>query len=209
MRWWGSKPQSETTQTLDSATFLTITLLSSPSAPQFLLPFSGLFIRFLPPPGPIPYHPKSSTRRRCFSISLHPLLPPIFPGCESTVHLDGAPACRPPPLVYTFFPFWAAQGVPHASLCMTSLVRLPPLFRPQPAQSCPCCPHGSPVYGVPSSLFLTHHMHARSPPPAGLNRLPSPLPFLGGGVMFFVPLSPVHPPCPPCVPRCLLVLYEV
>ena len=48
---------------------------SSPSAPQILLPFSGSFIPFLPPPGPIPYRPPSSTRRRHFSLSLHPLLP--------------------------------------------------------------------------------------------------------------------------------------
>ena len=65
-----------TDRTLDSAAFFTITLLSSPSAPQFLLPFSGSFIPFLPPPEPIPYHPPSFNRRRCFSLSLHPCLPP-------------------------------------------------------------------------------------------------------------------------------------
>ena len=135
MRWWGSKPQSVSARTLDSAAFFTIILLSSPSDPQLLLPFSGSFIPFLPPPGPIPYRPQSFTRLRRFSLSLHPLLCPHTARRGATVHLDGAPTCRSPPLVCTFLPFWAAQGVPRASLCLPYLVRLPPLCRPRPAHN--------------------------------------------------------------------------
>ena len=65
---------------------LLITLLSSPSASQFLLPFSGSFISFLPPSRPILYHPPYFTRRRLFAISLHPLISP---------HLAWAPSDRP------------------------------------------------------------------------------------------------------------------
>ena len=87
MRWWGYKPWSVTAQTLDSDAFFTIAFLSSPSTPQFLLPFSGLFFLFIPPPGPIPYLPRSFTCRCRFYLSFHPLLPP---------HLSLARSERPP-----------------------------------------------------------------------------------------------------------------
>ena len=83
MRWWGSNPQSVTGGTVNSAAFFTIILLSSPSAPQFLLPFSGSFIPFLPSPRPIPYHPPSFNCRRRLSLSLHQLLTPHLAWSQS------------------------------------------------------------------------------------------------------------------------------
>ena len=68
---------------------LSVTLLSIPFAPQLFLPFSGLFIIFLPPSGPIPYRPPFFTRRHCFSLSFHPLLPPpILPVRVDISHSD-------------------------------------------------------------------------------------------------------------------------
>ena len=58
MRWWGSKPQSVTARTLDSATFFTITILSSPSAPQILLPI--FWIVYSVSPSPLTYPPPPS-----------------------------------------------------------------------------------------------------------------------------------------------------
>ena len=153
--------------------FFTITLLSSPSAPRFLLPFSGSFILFLPPPVPIPYRLPYFTRRRRFSFSLHPLLSPISPGRRATVQLDSTPACRPPPLVYNFLPYWSIQGVTHAILCLPSLVWLPPLFCPRPSKSGPCPTQGSTVQGYPLySACLHHPQPPPPPPPAGLNQRP-------------------------------------
>ena len=57
MRWWGSKPQSMTAQSLYSAVYLRKHFYSSPSAPPFLLPFLD--------------HP--------FRLSLPPELSPIAP----------------------------------------------------------------------------------------------------------------------------------
>ena len=68
---------------------LSITLLYTPSAPQLFLPFYGSFILFLPPPGHISYSPPSFTCWRCFSLSLHPLLPPpLLLGCGEIAHSD-------------------------------------------------------------------------------------------------------------------------
>ena len=59
--------------------------------------------------------------------------------------------------------------------------------------------------GVPYSLCLPPPTSHPLPPPADLDRRPIPLTVLGGGVVFFFPPSPVHPPRPPCAPRRLLV----
>ena len=72
-----------------------------------------------PPPDLSSIAPPSFTRQRRLYISLHPLLlppPPISPGRGAILHLDGAPACRPPPLVRTSLTFQASQGVSFTSL---------------------------------------------------------------------------------------------
>ena len=54
--------------------------------------------------------------------------PPISPGRRSTVHLDGAPTCRPPPLVCAFSP----DGQPKKFLSRASVCFLlsgcPPFY---------------------------------------------------------------------------------
>ena len=183
---------------------LSITLLSSPSAPQFLLPFSGSFIPFLPPPIPIPYRPPSFTCQRRFSLSLHLFLPtPLLPSRRATVHLDGAPACRPPPLVCAFLPCRESQRSSSSEPCLPSPVQLPPLAV---LDLCPgsCRLQVYPVQGsFPPSACL-NHPHACSPP---CRPRPAAQPPDGPRWWRCVlrTVYPVLPPRPSRVPRRLLV----
>ena len=129
-----------TDRTLDSAAFFTITRLSSPSAPQFLLPFYGSFTPFLPTPGSFPYLPPSFTHQRCFSLSLHPLLPP---------HLARARSDRPP------------GRLPRLPASIARL-RFPPLlFSPRISSREPVSVFPSPVPPpMPSSTFTIRSLSA-------------------------------------------------
>ena len=135
--------------------------------------------------------------------------PPISPGRVATVHMGGNPSCRPPSLVCAFLPWWATQGVPRASLCLTSLFRLPP---PLPSSTCEIRSLSAPGLsrtGLPYYIFLPPPSALPIPPPASLDRRPSPLSVPGGGVVFLILPSPVHPPHPPRVPHRLLVSSEL
>ena len=189
--------------------FFTITLLSSPSAPPFLLPFSGLFIPFIPSPVPIPYRPPSFTCQRHFYLSLHPLILPNLSRARSNCPpgwcprlTDSTARLRFPPLLgspriylrepVSAFPCLVSPSFPSLTYTIRSL-------------SVPGFSHT----GVPYSLFLPTPPAHKPLPPAGFNRRPRPLPVPGGGIVLFAPLSPVHPPRPPCVLRRILVLSEV
>ena len=127
MRWWSSKPQSVTAQTLDSAAFFTITLLSSHPPHNFFYLFLDRSFRFSLPPELSPIDPHlSSVDAASLSICTR-LSSPILPGSGATIHLDGAPASRSRPLVCASLPCWAAQGVPCVRLCLPFLIRFPPL----------------------------------------------------------------------------------
>ena len=100
--------------------------------------------------------------------------PPISPWRGATVHLDGASARRPPPLVCASLPWRPARGVPRASLWLPSLVRLSPLWRPRPA------PRSLTASGVflsegPFLYLLVSIILTLDPPPAILDRRPSTL----------------------------------
>ena len=110
-----------------------------------------------------------------------------MPGRGAIVHLDGAPACRPPLLVCAFlscrlwrpkeFLAWAVPDFPCLFDHLAVLYLWPGL----------CWPKGSTVEGpLPPSTFL-HPPHTCSPPPARLDRRPSPLPVPGGGIVLFPP----------------------
>ena len=208
MRWWSSKPQSVTAQTLDSAAFLLLHFYLALLTHNFLFLFLESFIPFLFPPVPIPYRLPSFTRRRRLSLSLHPLLPPQLARARS----DRLPGRRPRlPVSTARLRFPPLLGIPKSSLC-ESVSAFP----------CPVAPHlpssaftirsllapGLSRPGVPSSLCLPPPSACPPPPSAGLDRRLSTLPVLGGGVLFFVPTSPVLPPCPPRVPHRLLVSSE-
>ena len=127
MRWWSSKNHSVTVQTLDSAAFLQLHFyLALPPHNLFYL-FIDRSFRFSLPPYLSPISPHISPVDAASLSLCTRFSPPISPGTRATVHLDGAPSCRTPLLVYDFLPFWAAQGFPCASLCLPYLVRLPPV----------------------------------------------------------------------------------
>ena len=86
MRWWCSKPQSVTSQSLDSANFIITTFIISPR-PTFLSRFLDRFISLLLPP-PI------SSGHFCSTSQLHPI-PISFPGQE--LHPRGSRPHPPPP----------------------------------------------------------------------------------------------------------------
>ena len=164
MRWWGSKPQSVTAQYLDSVAYLLLHIYSSPSALQFLIPFLDHPFRFSLPPGPIPYLPPFFTCRRCSSLSLHSLLPPsISPRHGATVHLDSAPARRPPLIVCASLPCQAAQRSSSHELCLPSPFWFPPFL----SLTCAQVPVG-PRFLVYRGPFL--------PLPASINLTPAPPP---------------------------------
>ena len=194
MRWWGSKPQSVTAQTLDSAAFLRLRFYLALPPHNFFYIFSGFFIPFLPPPGPIPYLPPYFTRRRRFYLYLQPLPPPRLARARS----DRPPGWRPIlPASTARLHFPPLMGSPRSSSLKpvsTFSCLVAPLCHPWPAKSGPCWSQGSPVQGYLRLSTCLHHLHAHSPLPDGLNQRPSPLSVPGGGVMFFVPLSPVHLP---------------
>ena len=184
MRWWGSKPQSVTAKSIDSAAYLRLHFYSSLSYQRFILPFSGSSIPFLPTPVPIPYFHPYFTRRRRFCIYFHPLLPPpLLPGCGATVHLDGTPARRPSPLVRASLPFRAAQRSFSHKPCLTSPVRLD-------------LPSRGPFLLLPTSINLT----------------PTPPPQYPAGTGWWrcvlLPPPPVIPSQPPHVMRLFLVFSE-
>ena len=199
MRQWGSKPQSVTARTLYYAA---IEILSNPSAPQFLLPFSGSLIPFLPPPGPIPYLPPPFTGRYRFSISMNPLLPPKHtPGKHHRLPDSTDCLCFPPLLgiprsslrePVSEFPHLVAPPFPSSTFTISSLLS-PGLSHPR----------------VPSSLFLSPPSARPLPLPSNLDWCPSPLPVPGGGAMFFVPPFSAHSPRPPPVPQRPLMTSEV
>ena len=147
----------------------------------------GSSIMFLPHPVPIPYFPPSCTRQRRFYLSLHPLLTPLY--CPVAERSSTWTALRTDSRHRSSaLPSHAVYGCPRSSSrepCLPSPVRLPPL----PSSifdQVPVGPRVLPYSGtfllLPSSIHLTP-----APPPAGLDRRPSPLLVPGGGVVFFVP----------------------
>ena len=115
MRWWDSKIQSATARTLESAAFFTIALLSSPSAPQFILPFLWIVHSVSTsnrtyPLSPPTFHPSTPL----LYLSVQPILPP---------HLDQAQSDRPP-------------GRLPRLLAYTASLRFPPLLDNPRSSSC-------------------------------------------------------------------------
>ena len=173
MRSWISKPQSVTSRTLYAAAFLRLQFYPSLQSNNFFYLFMGRSFRFYLPLDLSPIAPHIKPVEAA-SLSLCTCLsPPISPGRRATVHLDGAPACWPPPLVCALLPSWTVQRVPCASLCIPYFVGLPSLCRPWLAQSGPCRSQVSPVQESLPPYACLHHPHARPTPP--------PLPDSTGG----------------------------
>ena len=123
--------------------------------------------------------------------------PPISPGRRATFHLDGAPTCRPPPLVCTSLPCRASQGVTRASLWLPPLVRLPPPLQSFTCSHFPVSSRYSPVRGsLPPSACL-HHPHAHSRPyrPSTAAQSPAGPEWLAScsSVCLSLVLPPLHP----------------
>ena len=139
---------------------------------------------------------------------LFPIVPHFSPVDNTSLSLctlffPGAPTRRTSPLIYTSLHIpggpkeLLAQAVPAFPLTVS------PPCRPQPVTRSLSAARFSRT-GVPSYLYLPPST-SRPPPPVGLDRLPSPLLFPGGGVVFFSPLSPVILPLPFRFTRRLLV----
>ena len=114
------------------------------SAPQFILPFLDHPFRFSLPPdlSPIVPHlvPVDATS---LSLSLPASSPPLSPGRGAIVHLDGAHACRPPPLVCPFLPCRLWQPMEFVALSVPAFPYLVSLLAIlYPCQD-PCCPQVS------------------------------------------------------------------
>ena len=136
--------------------------ISIPPAPPVPTMF---WIVFSPPPRPISYRPSIFHRRRCFSLSLHPLPPPpSYPGAERL-----STWMAPPP-----------AGLHHSSTLPSHAERpkeflarscdclplssYPPLCRTRPVPRSLSAPGVSPIRGsLPPSAYL-HHPHSCSPP---------------------------------------------
>ena len=144
---------------------------------------------------------------------LHPLLPPKFPGSGASVNLDIAPICWPllVPAVTSLAVInlqsrsLLSPGVPHCvPLNPVYLVCLPPLCCPRPAPSYMSAPRYFPLLKfTPSLYFPLSPSHPLPPLPASTGG-PAPCRSIRVCVVFFAPLSHVHPPCS-LLFRCLLV----
>ena len=180
---------------------LIIKIYSSHIPPHLFQPFLDILF---PSPDLTPIAPPYSTCQRRFTLLLHLVLPPESPGRGATVHLDGAPTRRPPPLFCASLPCSAATRsssrepvtfVPHL---------VPPLHCPRPAPRSLSSPGVLPYKST--FLLLTASVARTSAPPLSAST--------GGPVscrsksvcaVFFCPPSLVHPPLPPCVLRRRLV----
>ena len=164
MRWWYSKTQSVNVGTLDAAAFSQLHFyLALPPHNSFYLFLYCSFCFYLPPDqSPIALHLSivdTASYSICTRFSLH-----VSPGCGATTHLDGAPACRTPPLVCAFLPFWASQVVPRTSLFLPSPVQLPPFSALNLGNQVPIIPRVLPFRG-PSFSLLSSTIRTPSPPP--------------------------------------------
>ena len=148
---------------------------SSLLPPHLFQPCSGY--PFLPPPVPISYRPPIfHPSTPLLSLSLHLLLPPpSLPGVERPSTWTSPPAYRPPPLVLTSLPLWAAQGVPCVSLLLYYLFQFPPLCRPWPAPRSMSAPVVLTSKGPFLSLTVSITLMP-APPPVGLDQQPSTMP---------------------------------
>ena len=179
-------------------------LLNYPSAPHFLLPFSGSFILFLPPPdlSPIVLHlpPVNAASLPPCTVYFFPLYCPVAEQLSILTALPPA-GCHHSSTLSSHA--GRLKGVPRTSRACRPLSGCPPL----PSSTCAqvlveprVILSKGPFLPLPASIT-----HTPASLPSGLDRRPSHLLVTGGGVAFFVPLSPVLPPHPPRVPLHLLV----
>ena len=136
-----------------------ITTYSSHLPPHLFQPFLGLIF-----PDLTPIAPPFSTSWCRFALSLHPLLPPNSPRLGATVHLDGAPTRRSPPLVCAYLPLWAATRI-YSREPVTAATHM--VGPPSPSSTCaqvPVSPRGSFIrVSLLPSVFL-RCPHVCSPP---------------------------------------------
>ena len=189
-----------TVQILDYAA-LSITLYQ-PVFPTTSSTVSGSSIKFLPPPGPIPYFPPDCTCQRRFSLSLHPLLTPLS---RPVAVIFSTWTALPPAGRHCSSALlsYAVCGIPRSSLrkpCLPPLSSCPPC-RPLPVPRSLLAP-GFSRTGVPSSLCLPPSNSRPLPLPAGLYQRPSLLPVPGGGVVLSLP-------CPLCFHLSIPVLHAL
>ena len=137
MRWWGSKPQSVTDQSPDSAAFMINTGILSPH-PTCLSRFLN---RFISSP---PTSPTSSGCHRCTS-HLHPP-PTYFTGTELRL-----PGCRPPPPPIILRRLLCAPRRVPASTVVSRIDR-PPRCHSRTAPRSLSAPGGLPAAGPSASL---------------------------------------------------------
>ena len=137
--------------------------------------FQSCYGSTFPPLYLTPIAPPYFTLWRRFALSLHPLLLPNSTGCRVTIHLDGAPTCRRPPLVWSSLHLWA----PTRSSSREPMTAIScPISPPFPSSTCaqvPVSPRDYPVRGGFTLSACICCPHVWYPPPAVLNRRPSPL----------------------------------
>ena len=137
MRWWGSKPQSVTAQSLDSAAFMINTFILAPH-PTCL---SRFLDRFVSPPPNAPHQWRSSSPHLSFIPAPHLL---SWHGTLSTWTSPTPTPRQPPPL--------NLRPAPRACVYRRVPRRSPPRCCPRPAPRSLSAPGGSPAAGPSASL---------------------------------------------------------
>ena len=137
---------------------------------------------------------------------LHPLLLPKYPGRRASFHLYGSPTIHPLQLV-SELPSLVGRPLELLSACLwlpCPLSVCPPPsavfgLGPSPCQILGVIPPECPFISLPAFVTLPS-----TPPPAGLNRRPSPCRSQGVFVVlfFFVPYASTSPWCG-CVMFCI------
>ena len=144
--------------------FLRLHFYSSPSAPQFILPFLDHPFRFFIHPNLSSIAPHNFFPPMQLLYLFSPAsTPPLSPGHGDTVYLDGSPAHRPPPLICASLSCQADQRRYSHKLRMPSPVRFPSF----PSSTCAQVPVGPMV--IPSRVHFL-------PMPASINLTPTPPP---------------------------------
>ena len=114
------------------------------------------------PPGPNSYispimYPFTPLRSLLSSAS-----PPNLPGCGATIHMDGAPTRRPPPLVCASLPYWSYTRI-SLRKPVTIFPLSPPPYMSSICTQVPFSPMVSPFRGsLPPSACL-YRPHVCSP----------------------------------------------